>query len=857
MVRLKSGELDPYQDDMTLQEWIDELYLENPEFMAMLSEDPEFEYLKPVGEMHRVNDKMEYVPPQKRMRIVQTEPVEKHLQGRHDQKSHGKPGYRIAHQPNAEYGAPGYDLGQIIPDDVYEHPEWYGGEWGAELGPVIRSMRDDPEAEVWIYRAVPNSPDITEINYGDWISLSEGYAKMHGESKLSWTDEYGSEVVSWPEGYKILRKKVRAKDIMFPGDWLPEWGYFPKVKKIWISKKGEWAPGPHAHWKKKIGPNPVTPVGVNPGDEQWGNLTDEQQQKILHERGVPDDQMEEVQADLTRCRGLIDEELAKYPGSTGGEVHLNSKARMVKSDAGAFGYDYVYDANGNKVYDWDVSFSAPYAPDWPDQIPHGAEEFLYPAAVSEEARGGYADAQKFANREQIKRVWMTPEEYLRACDLMFTRQAEQPQSSQWILRDTEGLAKLVERIKAGESMSVPWLDVSVADQALNGQEGRHRAVAAIMAGVKAIPVDLVLRSGERWIDNPELFRRLAINTIPQPERILEKRVWHNRGVGEATPLVFKNQIIGGFADHVIDVLIQKGGRWAPGPDAHWRRIDDPIAGQQRFEGPGMEPTKQPSRVVEETEYEVVAEVGSADPDRIGERERTGGEAKFVRIEGVSREKSDEIEAAYRRAYAETGVEVRVEAHPGRAKPFLLHGVLVDDTDGIYAEYMNPKMKDPDGNPGDGSIHLYTAVWESYPHEYHRYTPGPHHEYGRVTPPMTMSSIFEDPYEGTIIHEMGHRVFWESGVVEADFLQQWETELGIFDGQYTNTTKLHHDLETVMQNFSIYSARNIGETYAELYTLRHSPEWGRVPSKAKKFVEGFLSFKPTLEQFQGLKRYGGR
>jgi hypothetical protein len=62
--------------------------------------------------------------------------------------------------------------------------------------------------------ALPQQPTqkIT-INPGDWVAISKRYAKEHGESHLN-------------NEYKIITKKVKAKDIFCVGD-LSEWGYDP------------------------------------------------------------------------------------------------------------------------------------------------------------------------------------------------------------------------------------------------------------------------------------------------------------------------------------------------------------------------------------------------------------------------------------------------------------------------------------------------------------------------------------------------------------------------------------------------------------------------------------------------------
>jgi len=66
-----------------------------------------------------------------------------------------------------------------------------------------------------MYRAVPKDENITNINAGDWVSLSKDYAKTHGESVLQ-------------GNYKILSQKVKAKDLWTNADSIHEFGYQPQ-----------------------------------------------------------------------------------------------------------------------------------------------------------------------------------------------------------------------------------------------------------------------------------------------------------------------------------------------------------------------------------------------------------------------------------------------------------------------------------------------------------------------------------------------------------------------------------------------------------------------------------------------------
>lgn len=119
------------------------------------------------------------------------------------------------HRPSK--AGPGFNISKdgAIPEDVYDSPEKYFSFRGnddyakstRESLKVLRKIKDNPEAEVTIYRASPKNG----LRYGDWITLSENYAK--GES-LS-------------EEVPVNSFTVKAKDIQFAGDDLNEFGYFP------------------------------------------------------------------------------------------------------------------------------------------------------------------------------------------------------------------------------------------------------------------------------------------------------------------------------------------------------------------------------------------------------------------------------------------------------------------------------------------------------------------------------------------------------------------------------------------------------------------------------------------------------
>ncbi len=129
--------------------------------------------------------------------------------------------YRMTHKaPTPDFGAPLHDLtggGQMYPADVYSPKavQYYGTGYPSfdkEAFDLARRVRGNPDAEVVMYRAVPKG--VKDINPGDWVSLSKGYAKNHGESVLE-------------NKYDILSKKVKAKELFTNADSIHEFGYNP------------------------------------------------------------------------------------------------------------------------------------------------------------------------------------------------------------------------------------------------------------------------------------------------------------------------------------------------------------------------------------------------------------------------------------------------------------------------------------------------------------------------------------------------------------------------------------------------------------------------------------------------------
>lgn len=151
--------------------------------------------------------------------------------------------YRMSHQPvgpESEIPIRLDDLTKSItgetagyPEDFYSRqgprfyappPQFDGDEFGIanqQSYRIIQSVRNNPDAEVTIYRAVPNDENITSINPGDWITLSPKYAEIHASSGYGPRGE---------DAGKILSQTVKVRDIYWAGDDVNEFGYFPSTQ---------------------------------------------------------------------------------------------------------------------------------------------------------------------------------------------------------------------------------------------------------------------------------------------------------------------------------------------------------------------------------------------------------------------------------------------------------------------------------------------------------------------------------------------------------------------------------------------------------------------------------------------------
>lgn len=147
--------------------------------------------------------------------------------------------YRMAHQPRGPDVEDPIRLDNLTrsttgevagyPDDFYTNrgqriyaqgPRFQGDEYGIanlESYRAINSARNNPEAEVTIYRAVPQG--INDINSGDFVTLSPKYAELHSLSGYGRNGDQAGHVIS---------QTVRVKDIFWDGNDVNEFGYFPQ-----------------------------------------------------------------------------------------------------------------------------------------------------------------------------------------------------------------------------------------------------------------------------------------------------------------------------------------------------------------------------------------------------------------------------------------------------------------------------------------------------------------------------------------------------------------------------------------------------------------------------------------------------
>jgi hypothetical protein len=140
--------------------------------------------------------------------------------------------YHMSHRPAGpgnDSGAPFHQADEVMPDvtgpkgpQFYDSHNYAIGPGGrpspiphsqspsAESFAQIRAAKDNPEAPVNIYRAVPKVEH--GINAGDWVTPSRKYAEMHASN----------------EGLgAVVTGQAKAGELWGHGDDVNEWGYHP------------------------------------------------------------------------------------------------------------------------------------------------------------------------------------------------------------------------------------------------------------------------------------------------------------------------------------------------------------------------------------------------------------------------------------------------------------------------------------------------------------------------------------------------------------------------------------------------------------------------------------------------------
>lgn len=133
--------------------------------------------------------------------------------------------YRDSHEaPDSEYGSPMWNVSQMsYPKDFYSYNglRYYGfGDslQDREAYNEIVASHGKRDRSITMYRSIPKSIPKSEqkINIGDWVTPVRNYAVEHGRRRFG--------VGNW----KIIRKRVYARDLWTDGNDLCEWGYDPQ-----------------------------------------------------------------------------------------------------------------------------------------------------------------------------------------------------------------------------------------------------------------------------------------------------------------------------------------------------------------------------------------------------------------------------------------------------------------------------------------------------------------------------------------------------------------------------------------------------------------------------------------------------
>lgn len=145
--------------------------------------------------------------------------------------------YMMEHRPaEPGSGAQFHEAEQVMPDvsgpkgeHFYDHHAFadqlgpakrvpFSQSPSAESFQQIRAAKDNPDAEVKIYRAVPKVEH--GINPGDWVTSSRRYAQQHARQ-----GNPDGSANDWP----VVEGRAKASELWGHGDDVNEWGYHPNA----------------------------------------------------------------------------------------------------------------------------------------------------------------------------------------------------------------------------------------------------------------------------------------------------------------------------------------------------------------------------------------------------------------------------------------------------------------------------------------------------------------------------------------------------------------------------------------------------------------------------------------------------
>lgn len=90
----------------------------------------------------------------------------------------------------------------------------------AAISQALQEIEKGNIPDVTIYRAVPKSLKEGSVRNGDWVTLSESYAKQHGNHALNGE-------------YRIMKEVVPADNLYWDGNDINEWGYDDKMDYVY------------------------------------------------------------------------------------------------------------------------------------------------------------------------------------------------------------------------------------------------------------------------------------------------------------------------------------------------------------------------------------------------------------------------------------------------------------------------------------------------------------------------------------------------------------------------------------------------------------------------------------------------